>query len=95
MKTLPLEDLPRAVDYARQFHDAGVTRLVHPQGYENVAEYRRVVAVLEEQIRPRAELRSEATSQKGKSSPRASFMDVLIIDAGSAGQEHFEGTYCP
>lgn len=52
MKTLPLADLPRAVDYARQFRDAGVTHLVHTQGYETVAEYRRVIALLEEQIRP-------------------------------------------
>jgi hypothetical protein len=52
MKTLPLTDLPRAVDYARQFRDAGVTHLVHTQGYENVTEYRRVIALLEEQIRP-------------------------------------------
>jgi len=52
MKTLPLADLPRAVDYARQFQDVGVTHLVHPQGYETVAEYRRTIALLEEQIRP-------------------------------------------
>lgn len=52
MKTLPLADVPRAVDYARQFRDAGVTHLVHTQGYENVAEYRRVIALLEERIRP-------------------------------------------
>jgi len=52
MKTLPLADLPQAVDYARQFQDAGVTHLVHTQGYETVAEYRRTIAVLEEQIRP-------------------------------------------
>lgn len=52
MKTLPLADLPRAVDYAQQFRDAGVTHLVHTQGYENVAEYQRTIALLEEQIRP-------------------------------------------
>ncbi len=52
MKTLPLADLPHAVDYAQQFREAGVTHLVHTQGYENVAEYRRVIALLEEQIRP-------------------------------------------
>lgn len=52
MKTLPLADLPRAVDYARQFRDAGVTHLVHTQGYESVTEYRRVIALLEEQVRP-------------------------------------------
>jgi probable F420-dependent oxidoreductase len=52
MKTLPLADLPRAVDYARQFRDVGVTHLVHTQEYETVAEYRRTIALLEEQIRP-------------------------------------------
>lgn len=52
MKTLPLTDLPKAVDYARQFRDAGVTHLVHTQGYENVAEYQRTIAALEEKIRP-------------------------------------------
>jgi probable F420-dependent oxidoreductase len=52
MKTLPLADLPRAKDYARQFQAVGVTHLVHTQGYETVAEYRRTIALLEEQIRP-------------------------------------------
>ncbi len=52
MKTLPLADPPRAVDYAWQFREAGVTHLVHTQGYETVAEYRRVIALLEERIRP-------------------------------------------
>jgi hypothetical protein len=52
MKTLPLADLPRAVDYARQFRDVGVTHHVHTQEYETVAEYRRTIALLEEQIRP-------------------------------------------
>ncbi len=52
MKTLPLADLPRAMDYARQFQNVGVTHLVHTQGYESVAEYRRTIALLEEQIRP-------------------------------------------
>ncbi|HKA53880.1 MAG TPA: TIGR03619 family F420-dependent LLM class oxidoreductase [Candidatus Binatia bacterium] len=52
MKTLPLADLPRAIDYAQQFQHVGVTHLVHTQGYETVAEYRRVIALLEEHIRP-------------------------------------------
>jgi hypothetical protein len=52
MKTLPRADLPRAIDYARQFQHVGVTHLVHTQGYETVAEYRRVTALLEEHIRP-------------------------------------------
>jgi hypothetical protein len=52
MKTLPLGDLPHAREYARQFQAVGVTHLVHTQGYETVAEYRRTIALLEEQIRP-------------------------------------------
>lgn len=52
MKTLPLADLPRAQEYARQFQAVGVTHLVHTQGYETVAEYRRTITLLEEQIRP-------------------------------------------
>ena len=52
MKTLPLEDLPRAVECARRFRDVGVTHLVHTQAYDTVAEYRRTIAVLEEHIRP-------------------------------------------
>jgi hypothetical protein len=51
MKTLPLTDPPRAVDYARRFQDVGGTHLVHTQGHETVAEYRRTIALLEERIR--------------------------------------------
>ncbi|MGE0824612.1 MAG: TIGR03619 family F420-dependent LLM class oxidoreductase [Candidatus Binatia bacterium] len=52
MKTLPIADPPKAVAYARQFLDVGVTHLVHTQGYESAAEYRRNIEVLEEKIRP-------------------------------------------
>ena len=52
MKTLPIEDPPKAVAYARQFLDIGVSHIVHTQGYESVAEYRRNIEVLEEKIRP-------------------------------------------
>ncbi len=52
MKTLPLEDLPRAVDYALAFRDVGVTHLVHTQEHKGGAEYRRTIALLEERIRP-------------------------------------------
>ena len=52
MKTLPIDDPPRALDYASQFAEAGVSHLVHTQGYADVAEYRRNVATLEEKIRP-------------------------------------------
>ncbi len=52
MKTLPIKDPPKAVAYARQFLDIGVSHIVHTQGYESVAEYRRNIEVLEEKIRP-------------------------------------------
>jgi probable F420-dependent oxidoreductase len=52
MKTLPLDDPPKAIDYALQFADVGVGHLVHTQGYEDAAEYRRNVDILEEKIRP-------------------------------------------
>ena len=52
MKTLPINDPPKAIDYAQQFADAGVSHLVHTQGYQDAAEYRRNVTVLEEKIRP-------------------------------------------
>ena len=52
MKTLPIDDPPKAIDYARQFADAGVSHVVHTQGYQDAAEYRRNIAVLEEKIRP-------------------------------------------
>ena len=52
MKTLPLADLARAEDYAREFKEAGVTHLVHTQEHTSVAQYRRTIALLEEKIRP-------------------------------------------
>jgi probable F420-dependent oxidoreductase len=52
MKTLPIDDPPKAVDYAHQFLAVGVSHIVHTQGYESVTEYRRTIAVLEEKIRP-------------------------------------------
>ena len=52
MKTLPIDDPPKAIDYANQFAEAGATHLVHTQGYESAAEYRRNVEILEEKIRP-------------------------------------------
>jgi hypothetical protein len=52
MKTLPLEDLPRAVEYALAFRDVGATHLVHTQEHKGGAEYRRTIALLEERIRP-------------------------------------------
>ena len=52
MKTLPLDDPPKAIDYALQFADVGVGHLVHTQGYADAAEYRRNVDILEEKIRP-------------------------------------------
>ena len=52
MKTLPLDDQPKAIDYALHFADVGVGHLVHTQGYEDADEYQRNVDVLEEKIRP-------------------------------------------
>jgi len=52
MKTLPIEDPSKAVAYARQFLDVGVTHLVHTQGYASVTEYRHNLKILEEKIRP-------------------------------------------
>ena len=52
MKTLALDDPPSAIDYATQFAEAGVSHLVHTQGYADAAEYRHNVATLEEKIRP-------------------------------------------
>lgn len=52
MKTLPLDDPARAIDYANGFAAAGVAHLVHTQGYTSVAEYRQTVELLEERIRP-------------------------------------------
>lgn len=52
MKTLPLDDSHKAIDYALQFADVGVGHLVHTQGYEDAAEYQRNVEILEEKIRP-------------------------------------------
>ncbi len=52
MKTLPLDDPSKALDYARRFVDAGATHLVHTQGYKDAEEYQRNVDILEEKIRP-------------------------------------------
>ena len=52
MKTLPIDDPPKAVAYAHQFLAVGVSHIVHTQGYESVTEYRRNIEVLEEKIRP-------------------------------------------
>ena len=40
MKTLPIDDPPKALDYAKGFAEVGVTHLVHTQGYESATEYR-------------------------------------------------------
>ncbi len=52
MKTLPLEREREAIDYARAFRDAGVTHLVHTQGFSGPEEYRRVAEQLVEVVRP-------------------------------------------
>ena len=52
MKTLPIDDPLKAIDYAKGFAEVGVTHLVHTQGYESAAEYRQNIDILEERIRP-------------------------------------------
>ena len=52
MKTLPLDDPPRAVDYAGAFAAVGVHHLVHTQRYDDAAEYRRNIDVLCDRILP-------------------------------------------
>lgn len=52
MKTLPLDDIPRAVDYAGEFAEVGVGHLVHTQRYDDAREYQRNVDTLCSRILP-------------------------------------------
>ena len=52
MKTLPIDDPPKAVDYGQGFAEVGVVHMVHTQGYDSAAEYQHNIDILEEQIRP-------------------------------------------
>ena len=51
MKTLPLDDMPAALDLARGYQEAGVTQLVHTQGYDSPAHYAEIVAAVDAQVR--------------------------------------------
>lgn len=51
MKTLPLEDRSAATDLAAGYRDAGVTHLVHTQGYDSPQHYTEVIAQIDGEIR--------------------------------------------
>lgn len=51
MKTLPIDDLAAAQDLAAAYRDAGVTHLVHTQGYASPAEFADVVARVDGEVR--------------------------------------------
>jgi probable F420-dependent oxidoreductase len=55
MTALPLDDPARAVDAARAFRDAGVSRLVHGSRYGDTAAFRRTADTLAEHVRPALE----------------------------------------
>ncbi len=52
MKTLPLHDLPAAIELAQAYREAGATQLVHTQGYENPAQYQDIVSTVTGAIQP-------------------------------------------
>ncbi len=51
MKTLPLNDRAAAIDLAAAYRDAGVTHLVHTQGYDSPAQYAEIVQQIDDEIR--------------------------------------------
>ncbi|MGR8918407.1 MAG: TIGR03619 family F420-dependent LLM class oxidoreductase [Gammaproteobacteria bacterium] len=51
MKTLPLDDAAAAADLACAYREAGVTHLVHTQGYDSPAHYAEVVDQVDGAIR--------------------------------------------
>jgi probable F420-dependent oxidoreductase len=51
MKTLPLAESAAAIELAQGYRDAGVTHLVHTQGYDSPQQYAEVVAQLDGEIR--------------------------------------------
>ncbi|MFT4560329.1 MAG: alkanesulfonate monooxygenase SsuD [Gammaproteobacteria bacterium] len=51
MKTLPLEDKAAAIEMAQGYRDAGVTHLVHTQGYASSQQYADVVEQVDGEIR--------------------------------------------
>ncbi|MFT4583671.1 MAG: putative F420-dependent oxidoreductase [Gammaproteobacteria bacterium] len=51
MKTLPLENMAAAIEMAQGYRDAGVTHLVHTQGYASPQQYAEVVDQVDGAIR--------------------------------------------
>ena len=51
MKTLPLGDMAQANELAQAYQDAGVTHLVHTQGYDSPAHYAEIVDAIDGTIR--------------------------------------------
>ena len=51
MKTLPLNDRAAAIDLAAAYRDAGVSHLVHTQGYDSPAQYAEIVQQIDGEIR--------------------------------------------
>lgn len=51
MKTLPLADPAAARDLACEYQQAGVTHLVHTQGYDSPAQYKEVVEQIDRDVR--------------------------------------------
>ncbi|MGR8949797.1 MAG: TIGR03619 family F420-dependent LLM class oxidoreductase [Gammaproteobacteria bacterium] len=51
MKTLPLESMSAAIDLAGAYQQAGVTHLVHTQGYDSPAQYQEVIEQVDTEIR--------------------------------------------
>ena len=51
MKTLPLAERQAAIDMAGAYRDAGVTHLVHTQGYDSPQQYAEIVAQIDGEIR--------------------------------------------
>lgn len=51
MKTLPLDDRAAAMEMAVAYRDAGVTHLVHTQGYDSPAQYAEIVQQIDIDIR--------------------------------------------
>lgn len=51
MKTLPLEDPQAAIKMAQDYQEAGVTHLVHVQGYETTQQFSEVIDQLEGDVR--------------------------------------------
>ncbi|MEM7466280.1 MAG: TIGR03619 family F420-dependent LLM class oxidoreductase [Pseudomonadota bacterium] len=51
MKTLPLENMAEAVDMAAGYKAAGVTHLVHTQGYDSPAHFQEIIGQVDGELR--------------------------------------------